>query len=72
MAANDAYIRGDNWDYVSYDPVHKLVLEVVPGKRTAENTDKIVEAMKKRTGGKLLDLIASDEYKPYTKAILKH
>lgn len=71
VAANDACIRGDNWDYVAYDPEHKLVLEVVPGKRTAENTDKIVEAMKKRTGGKLLDLIASDEYKPYTKAILK-
>lgn len=65
-------LAGDNWDFVAYDPEHKLVLEVVPGKRTAANTDKIIAGMKKRTEGKLLDLISSDEYKPYSKAILKH
>ena len=29
---------GDNWDHVAIDAEHKLVLEVVNGKRTKENT----------------------------------
>ena len=72
VSIDDENLTGDNWDYVAYDPEHKLVLEVVTGKRTSSNTDKIIAGMKKRTGGKMLDLISSDEYKPYTKAILKH
>lgn len=72
VTSDNECLTGDNWDYVAYDPEHKLVLEVVPGKRTAANTDKIIAGMKKRTEGKSLDLISSDEYKPYTKAILKH
>ena len=47
-------------------------MEVIPGKRTAANTDRIIAGMKKRTGGRKLALISSDEYKPYTKAILKY
>jgi len=70
--ANDEKYEGDNWDHVAYDPEHKLVIEVVPGKRNSENTDKVVSQMKKRTGGKMLDLIASDEYRPYKTAILNH
>ncbi len=70
--ANDDKFCGDNWDHVAYDPEHKLVIAVVPGKRTLENTNKLVAEMKKRTGGKQLDLIASDEYKPYKTAILQH
>ena len=63
---------GNNWDYVAYDPVNKLVISVVPGKRNTENTNKVVGELKKRTGGKLLDLIVTDEYKPYKEAILYH
>jgi IS1 family transposase len=70
--ANDDKFSGDNWDHVAYDPEHKLVVAVVPGKRTLENTDQLVAEMKERTGGKQLNLISSDEYKPYTSAILKH
>lgn len=70
--SNDEEFVGNNWDYVAYDPEHKLVLDVVPGKRTGANADKIVAQMKKRTGGKKLALIASDEYKPYSTAILNH
>ena len=70
-AANDD-VCGDNWDHVAYDPEHKLVIAVVPGKRTLANTDKLVSEMKARTGGRMLDLISSDEYKPYTTAILNH
>ena len=29
--------QGECWDHVALDPEHKLVLSVVPGKRTAEN-----------------------------------
>jgi len=33
--------RGDNWDHVALDAEHKLVLEVVNGKRTEKNTKEI-------------------------------
>ncbi len=33
---------GDYWDYVAYDPEHKLVLAVIPGSRTEENGCAIV------------------------------
>ncbi len=33
---------GDNWDHVAFDPEHRLVVSVVPGKRTLENTQKAV------------------------------
>ena len=63
--------EGDNWDHVAYDPEHRLVVSVVPGKRTAKNIEKLVSDFKKRTDGRVMNLIASDEYKPYKKAILK-
>ena len=63
--------EGDNWDHVAYDPEHRLVVSVVPGKRTAKNVDKLVVDFKKRTNGLIMNLITSDEYKPYKKAILK-
>jgi len=62
---------GNNWDHVAYDPEHRLVVSVVPGKRTAKNVEKLVADFKKRTGGRIMNLITSDEYKPYKKAILK-
>jgi IS1 family transposase len=63
--------QGDNWDHVAYDPEHRLVVSVVPGKRTAKNIEKLVADFKKRTDGRIMNLITSDEYKPYKKAILK-
>jgi IS1 family transposase len=63
--------QGDNWDHVAYDPQHRLVISVVPGKRTAKNVEKLVADFKKRTRDRLMNLITSDEYKPYKKAILK-
>lgn len=63
--------QGDNWDHVAYDPEHRLVVSVVPGKRTAKNVEKLVDDFKKRTDGRIMNLITSDEYKPYKKAILK-
>jgi IS1 family transposase len=63
--------RGDNWDHVALDAEHKLVLEVVNGKRTKENTELLVQKTAKRLKNKVPRLITSDEYKPYKKAILK-
>ena len=48
-----------------------MVVSVVPGKRTAKNVEKLVDDFKKRTDGRIMNLITSDEYKPYKKAILK-
>ncbi len=48
-----------------------MVISVIPGKRTAKNVDKLVADFKKRTNGRIMNLITSDEYKPYKKVILK-
>jgi len=63
--------QGDNWDHVAYDPEHRLVISVVPGKRTAKNIEKLIADFKQRTSGRIMNLMTSDEYKPYKKAILK-
>lgn len=48
------------------------MLSVVPGKRCAENTNKVVSEAKKRTGGRYMDMITSDEYPGYKPAILNN
>lgn len=63
--------QGDNWDHVAVDPEHRLVVSVVPGKRTVEKVEALVADFKERTGGRTMNLITSDEYKPYRRAILK-
>jgi IS1 family transposase len=61
--------RGDAWDFVAYDPEHRLVLAVVPGARTVENTEAIVAQAKGRLGGEAPSLITSDEFAAYPEAI---
>jgi hypothetical protein len=56
---------------VALDPDHRLVVGVVPGKRTAENTLALVRDFRRRTSGRLMDLITTDEYAPYRGAILE-
>ena len=51
--------RGDNWDHVALDPEHRLVVSVVPGKRTAENVEALVQDFKERTEGRPMNLITS-------------
>jgi IS1 family transposase len=63
--------RGDHWDHVALDAEHKLVLQVVCGKRTEKNTKELVRLTAKRLQHKIPRLITSDEYKPYTAAILE-
>ena len=36
-------LRGDNWDHTAVDAEHRLVLSLVPGKRTAENCEKLLK-----------------------------
>ncbi|OGG43828.1 MAG: hypothetical protein A3F84_20245 [Candidatus Handelsmanbacteria bacterium RIFCSPLOWO2_12_FULL_64_10] len=55
---------------MAYDPEHRLVLAVVPGKRSAQNVEKVVEEFHRRTDEKAIRLLTSDEYKPYQSAIL--
>jgi hypothetical protein len=62
---------GDNWDHTAVDPESRLLLSLVPGKRTAENCEKLVKDVKQRTGGRTDILITSDEHAPYKTAIEK-
>jgi IS1 family transposase len=55
---------------VAYDPEHRLVIGVVPGKRNGENVAKAVEELKRRTDEETIELVVTDEYKPYKTAIL--
>ena len=63
--------KGDHWDHVALDPDHRLVVCVVPGKRTAQSTGALVREFHRRTSGRLMDLITTDEYAPYRGAILE-
>jgi hypothetical protein len=44
---------------------------VVPGARTVENTEALVEDFQRRTAGRAMNLITSDEYSAYEGAILR-
>lgn len=62
--------KGDTWDHVAIDAESRLVISVVPGERTAENVVAVVEDFKRRTGGRLMNLICTDGYPAYEEAIL--
>ena len=61
--------KGDYWDHVAFDPEHRLVVAVVPGARTIENTEILVAEFRRRTGGRLMNLMTSDNYPAYETAI---
>lgn len=63
--------QGDNWDHVAFDPEHRLVVRVVPGKRTSEKVRHLIQDFKKRTDGRLMKLITTDEYPVYETEILQ-
>jgi IS1 family transposase len=56
---------------VAFDPEHRLVVSVVPGKRTAENVQELVQDFRRRTEGRIPNLITTDEYAAYETAILE-
>ena len=47
---------------MAFDPEHRLVRSVVPGKRTDAKVHHLVHDFKARTGGQLMNLMTSDEY----------
>jgi IS1 family transposase len=63
--------RGDQWDHVALDPDSRLVLGVVVGKRTSENTVLLLQQVKERLGGRVPELVTSDEYPAYPEGLLE-
>ena len=55
---------------MAIDPESRLVLAVVPGARDAESVEEVVDEVKDRTGGRVLDLMTSDDYPAYETALL--
>src|SRR5262249_45607839 len=60
---------GDCWDHVAFDPQHRLVLSVVVGPRIAGWAELLVRDVQRRTAGRLLNLMTSDEHPAYAKAL---
>ena len=61
--------RGDCWDHVALDPESRLVVSLVVGKRTEDATHELVGDFHRRTGGRVMRLMTSDEYPVYASAI---
>ena len=53
--------QGDNWDHVAFDPEHRLVVSVVAGARTIENTEALVADFHRRTEGRVMNLRVEGE-----------
>ena len=64
------WFKGDQWDHVAFDPDSRLVLSVVVGKRLAENAVLLLEDVRQRLGGRVPELVTSDEYAAYPGALL--
>ena len=62
--------KGDYWDHVALDPEHRLVVAVVPGGRDVEGTEALVGEFHRRTEGRTMRLMTSDDYPAYETAIL--
>jgi hypothetical protein len=56
---------------VALDPEHRLVVSAVVGRQSGEHTRILVEDFRRRTGGRLMDLMTSDENPAYAEAILE-
>ncbi|MDY3557940.1 hypothetical protein R5W23_006277 [Gemmata sp. JC673] len=61
--------RGDCWGHVALDPEHRLVVSRVVAKRTEDATDERVRDAHRRTDGRTMRLITSDEYPVYETAV---
>ena len=56
---------------MAFDPEHRLVVSVVPGKRTSQNVRQLVQDFKQRTQGRIPNLITTDEYPVYATELLE-
>ena len=55
---------------MALDPEHRLVVSAIPGARTIENTEALVADFHRRTEGRVMNLMTSDDYPAYETAIL--
>ena len=62
--------KGDWWDHVAFDPEHRLVVSLACGRRAEELTLVLVADFHERAGGRLMELMTSDENPAYAAAIL--
>jgi hypothetical protein len=62
---------GDWWDHIAYDPEHRLVVCVEPGARVGESVESVVADFQRRTEGRPMKLITSDEHRPYQEVVLR-
>jgi IS1 family transposase len=62
---------GDCWDHVALDPEHRLVVSVVLGLRTEQETQRLVGDFHRRAEGRAMNLMTSDENPAYAEAILQ-
>ena len=66
---NTAY--GDNWIWIVFDPVHKLIPAVVVGERTEKEAMGLLSVLKARLAKGALPLFTSDSLAHYVQAILQ-
>src|SRR5262249_31873890 len=64
------WFKGAQWDHVALAPDSRLVLEVAVGPRTADCTAQLLEGVRDRLGGRVPELITSDEFAAYPEAVL--
>lgn len=65
-----AGIYGDQWVWISFEPINKIVLHFVVGRHTQKNADALVQGTKDRSDGHM-PLFTRDELKHYDDALLK-
>ncbi len=63
-------ILGDAWIWIAFDPVHKIVLAHVIGKRTEHHAVALLQEVKRITT-KMPSLFTSDQLDQYPQALLK-
>jgi len=60
---------GDIWLHVAFEPRMKVLVAVIPGKRTLENLHNLTRAVRCKSDGHV-PLFTTDEYSPYCDALL--
>ncbi|MCK4306517.1 MAG: hypothetical protein KAY24_19905 [Candidatus Eisenbacteria sp.] len=62
---------GDNWVWIAFDAVHKLVVAVVVGEHTEEEAIGLLTRLRARLADACLPLLTSDTLPHYAGAILR-
>ena len=68
VADND---KGDQWDHTAIDAESRLILSVIPGRRTLASCLALVQGVKDKTEGRTNLFLTSDEHASYETAIAK-